>query len=259
MNIFKQFIKSLISPQAIASFRFQKIGKAILYVFFLMLIACIPLAFQIGSGLNALFNTVHTYVEELPSFYVEDGLLASDELNEPYISETDHGFIIIDPTGDLNPADISDYDIAYALLERSAVITVAGDPEVMGYQEIGVPFSSDQLLSMVETVNNLLPLIIFLIVLVVYLVGTGVKFIVILLLSLIMLLMKSSMANQLSYKQCWILSVYTATLPTIILVLFGTLNLLGMPLLFILYWIIAVIIITYVLKSIPKPKDPITE
>ncbi|MCR6110432.1 DUF1189 domain-containing protein [Bacillus sp. A301a_S52] len=259
MNIFKQFIKSLISPQTIASFRFQKIGKAILYVFFLMFIACIPLAIQIGSGLNSLFNTVHTYVDELPSFYVENGVLASDELNEPYIAETDHGFIIIDPTGDLNPVDTSEYDVAYALLERSAVITIAGEPEVVGYQEIGVPFSSDELLSMVETVNNLFPLILSLIVLGVYLVGTGVKFIVILLLSLIMLLMKSSMANQLSYKQCWILSVYTATLPTIIIVLFGTLNLLGIPLLFVLYWIIAIIIITYVLKGIPKPKESITD
>ncbi|UTR14417.1 DUF1189 domain-containing protein [Salipaludibacillus sp. LMS25] len=260
MNIFKQFIQSLISPKVIASFRFQKIGKAILYVFFLMLVACIPLATQTAIDLNAHFNTAHTFAKELPPFYVENGILTS-ELDDPYVSETEEGFtVIIDPTGELTPADISEYDFTFALFERNAVISIGGESNVISYQQMEVAFSSEQLLSMVETVNNLSPLVISFIILGIYLLGTAVTFIVTVLLSLITLLMKSSMASQLSYKQCWILSVYSVTLPTIMMAFFGMLNLLAyIPFSFLLYLIVAVIMITYVLKNIPQPKEPITE
>ncbi|PEA85158.1 hypothetical protein COL60_14600 [Bacillus pseudomycoides] len=45
MSVFTQLVKSLYSPKDMALFRFQKIGKTILYIMLLSLIATIPKTF----------------------------------------------------------------------------------------------------------------------------------------------------------------------------------------------------------------------
>ncbi|MGQ0517969.1 DUF1189 family protein, partial [Bacillus sp. D-CC] len=45
MSIFTQLVKSVYSPKDMALFRFQKIGKTILYIMLLCLITTIPRTF----------------------------------------------------------------------------------------------------------------------------------------------------------------------------------------------------------------------
>ncbi|MEH7657359.1 DUF1189 family protein, partial [Bacillus velezensis] len=49
MSIFTQLAKSVYSPKDMALFRFQKIGKTILYIMLLCLITTIPRTFFYGS------------------------------------------------------------------------------------------------------------------------------------------------------------------------------------------------------------------
>ena len=74
LNIFKQLWVSLYSPKDIASFQNQGIGKTILFVFFISLIAFLPSAFYFGTmivnGIDAMHETVS---EDLPAFEIKNG------------------------------------------------------------------------------------------------------------------------------------------------------------------------------------------
>ncbi|WP_183040883.1 DUF1189 domain-containing protein [Salipaludibacillus neizhouensis] len=259
MNIFKQFISSLHSPETIAKFRMQKIGKTILYVFFLMLITSIPFSIQLGANVNNLYTYVSTNVEEsIPDFSVENGILKSD-VEEPIITENDNTVIIFDPTGELTPLDLNEYQTAFALLDREAVLVIEGNPQPVSYQDLGTDISKAELSEHIETFGGLLPLIIGVMIVGLYLFTTALKFIGIFTLSVITLLLKRKTANQLNFKQGWVLSAYAVTLPTIIFAVFDAIGL-NIPFSFAIYWVIAIVMINLVLRNIPKPKQkPISD
>ncbi|WP_416149358.1 DUF1189 domain-containing protein [Salipaludibacillus sp. HK11] len=251
MNIFQQLIKSLHSPETISKFRFQKIGKTILYVFFLMLVVSIPMAIFIGINVTNIFNDVEgDVIDSIPDFSIENGVLHSD-IDEPMIIEDGDTTIIFDSTGEYRLEDAYQYDSALLLLEREAAFIAGGTPDTISYQEFGVNISKDQLNNFVNTVGDLLPLIISFIILLVYIFTTGMKFIGILVLSVITLLLKRNKAEQLSYRQGWVLSAYVVTLPTI---LFAIIDLIGIniPFSLAIYWIIATFMMISVLKYVPN-------
>lgn len=254
MNIIQQFIKSLHSPETIAKFRFQKIGKTILYVFFLMLITTIPMAVIVGSSISNMYNDIDTYMtDSFPDFTIENGVLHSDDTDEPVVMEEEGTTLVFDPTGDYTPADTTQYDNAFALLEREAVFVTDGVPQTVGYQEFGLDISKEQLMELVDTVGGLLPLLIALIVLVMYLFTTAMKFIGIFTLSVITLLLKRKVADQLNYKQGWVLSAYAVTLPTVMFAIIDTAGI-NIPFSFAIYWVIAIIMMNLVLKHVPAPQ-----
>ncbi|UCZ54539.1 DUF1189 domain-containing protein [Bacillus shivajii] len=255
MNIIQQFIKSLYSPETIAKFRFQKIGKAILYVFFLMLITSIPAGIMLGSGFNSLYNQVDTHLNDsVPDFTIQNGVLDAD-VEEPVVIDEEDGVIIFDPTGEYSLTDVSTYGDGFAMLEREAVFITGGITESFNYQQLGLNVSRDQVLEFSENVGGLLPLIIGLILVFMYIFTTGLKFIGIFTLSLITLFMKRNTASQLRYRHCWVLSVYAVTLPT---TLFAVIEALGIfiPFSFTIYWVIAIIMMYFVLREVPQPKQP---
>ncbi|PYZ94291.1 hypothetical protein CR194_01775 [Salipaludibacillus keqinensis] len=254
MNIIQQFIKSLYSPETIAKFRFQKIGKTILYVFFLMFIVSIPMAVLLGSSINNLYNDVEVHMDEsFPDFSIENGVLQSD-LEEPYISEDGDTTVIFDPTGEYTANDVAEFDNAFALLEREAAISTDGMPQTIGYQEFGINIAKDELLDLVNSVGDLLPLIISIFILFMYLFTTAMKFLGIFMLSVITLLLKRKVADQVSYRQGWVLSAYAVTLPTVIFAVFDTIGL-HIPFSLAIYWVIAIVIMNLVLRNIPSPKQ----
>lgn len=256
MNIIQQFIKSLHSPETIARFRFQKIGKSIMYVFFLMLIVSIPMAVLLGSNINGLFKSVENHmVDSFPDFTIENGVLKSN-VEEPMIIEEGNTTVIFDPTGEFRLEDASEYDTAFALLEREAAIITDGFPQTFGYQEFGVNISKDQLNDLVNTIGNILPLLISVIILLMYLFNTGLKFIGIFALSIITLLLKRKGASQLSYRQGWILSAYAVTLPTVMFALIDTIWV-NVPFSLTIYWVIAILMMNLVIRNISRPKEDI--
>lgn len=62
MNIFKQLFKSLYSPKDIAFYRFQGIGKTILYVFFLTLLSVIPTVYYFSAAVINGLDAAQTAV-----------------------------------------------------------------------------------------------------------------------------------------------------------------------------------------------------
>ncbi|MGA9227696.1 MAG: DUF1189 domain-containing protein, partial [Mesobacillus sp.] len=107
MNIFTQFAKSIYSPKDIALFRFQGIGKTILYVFLLTLISVIPASFYTAQAINDAVNSVKETMEsKLPYFTIENGVLLS-ELKEPLTINNGSITIIFDSTGAVEQKDMA--------------------------------------------------------------------------------------------------------------------------------------------------------
>lgn len=253
MNIIQQFIKSLYSPQTIAKFRFQKIGKTILYIFFFMLIATIPPSTMLGLSINQFFNQTEKHLTEtFPDFTIENGVLHSD-LGEPLVIEEDGEYIIFDSTGELTPIQVAEYDSAFALLQREAFFVADGVTQSISYQDIGISITRSETIDLVDSVGGILPLLVGLFVIFMYIFATGTKIIGIFALSLIALIMKNSRGLKLTYTHCWILAAYTATLPTMVLAMFDTLQL-QVPYTFAIYWTIAFVMLYFVFNNIPKPR-----
>ncbi|RNA68912.1 DUF1189 domain-containing protein [Alteribacter keqinensis] len=257
MNIFKQFIASLYSPKMIASFRHHKIGRAIGYVFLLMFITLIPLAISLGTTIYSFVNQLENHLEEnVPDFQIQNGLLTSDETDEPVINEEDGQTIIFDPSGELTQSDISgNYDEAIALLEREAILITNGvTQQPVSYQDLDLNLTKTQAVDMVEAFSGMLPLIISLIIVLMYLFYTASKFIGVTFLALIGFIFKKSVGlPNMTYKHSWVLAAFTVTLPTTIFALVNVTGL-NIPFQFGIYWTIAIVMLFQVLRYIPKPK-----
>ncbi|WP_181186228.1 DUF1189 domain-containing protein [Alkalicoccus urumqiensis] len=254
MSIFQQLIKSIYSPETIAKFRMAKIGRTIGYVFLLMLIASIPMIISISMFMSGLFQAGDQYLDDLPDFSIENGTLQSDE-DAPVIDDDDDMTVIFDSTGELQVEDLEEYGNLVALLERELVFVAGANADVIAYQDFGIDFSKSDLTGFYSTLSDLSFLIIGLVIVVVYLFNTGLKFIGIFTLSLIALAMKSSQAPQLKYRHCWVLAAYTVTLPTLLFALLEALGIL-IPFQFVIYWVIAAVMMNLVLRHVPKPKEP---
>ncbi|MBU9712111.1 DUF1189 domain-containing protein [Evansella tamaricis] len=259
MNIIQQFFKSIYSPETIAKFRMQKIGKTILYVFFLMLLVTIPPAVILGSSISSFYNkTEHHMVNTFPDFSIENGVLYSDE-TEPIIVEEDGEVIIFDSTGELTPSDLEGYETAFALLENDIVVITDGFHQTIWYQEVGINMTKGEAMELIESFGSVLPLIIGLIIFLTYIFTTGMKFFGIFTLSLIGLLLKRKNAANLSYKSVWVLSAYTVTLPTVLFAILDALRIQIPFFSFTLYWVIAIVMLYLVFTNIPQPREPVEE
>ncbi|MFP3490191.1 DUF1189 family protein, partial [Staphylococcus sp. SIMBA_130] len=71
-----------------ARFRFQKLGKPILYVFLLMLLSSVPIGIITAVSITNAYEDLKTHMGDLPEFTLEDGTLKSDQ-SEPLIKKED--------------------------------------------------------------------------------------------------------------------------------------------------------------------------
>ncbi len=134
MNIFKQFYKSIYSPKDIAVFRFQGIGKTILYVFFLTLLSVLPSIIYLSTTLATGIDSARTVIgDELPSFSIKDGQLSA-KTDVPIKITKDHFTIILDPTGAISENDVRDEGNAFALLKDKFVFASGGQTDTSAYR-----------------------------------------------------------------------------------------------------------------------------
>ncbi|WP_051556617.1 DUF1189 domain-containing protein [Alkalihalobacterium bogoriense] len=256
MNIFKQFLKSLHSPKDIALFRFQGIGKTILYVFLLMFIATLPSIISFGTTLSQAVNSVQEAFEyDIPYFEMNNGVLSSN-MNEPIIEEDDEGVFIFDTTGEVTYDDVVQHDTAVAILEHEIVMVESGQASSIFFDDLATMgmgnFTKDNIEGIVNSVGGMMPLIIAVIAVIMYLYNTALKFIGVTVLAVIGLIIKETLHANVKYRHLWIMSAYTVTLPTI---LFSYIKLLiTVPFSFLFYWLIAITMLTLVVKKVPKPK-----
>jgi hypothetical protein len=254
MNIFKQFFKSLYSPKDIAIFRFQGIGKTILFVFFLTLISVLPSIYYLSTTLSTGLDTARTVIgDEFPSFSIKNGQLTTTT-NVPIKINRDNFTIILDPTGAVSESDVEDEGNAFALLKDKFVLVTGGRTDTSPYSMLeGIDITKKSLLNFIDSIDGVKGIIIPVISLFLYLISSAANFIEISVLALIGLAIKNLSGRKLNYRQLWRMAAYSETLPTIFFTIMAAIKT-TVPNSFLINWFVAIIVLYLAINEIPKPK-----
>lgn len=254
MNIFKQFFKSLYSPKDIAIFRFQGIGKTILFVFFLTLISVLPSIYYLSTTLSTGLDTARTVIgDEFPSFSIKNGQLTTTT-NVPIKINRDNFTIILDPTGAVSESDVEDEGNAFALLKDKFVLVTGGRTDTSPYSMLeGIDITKKSLLNFIDSIDGVKGIIIPVISLFLYLISCAANFIEISVLALIGLAIKNLSGRKLNYRQLWRMAAYSETLPTIFFTIMAAIKT-TVPNSFLINWFVAIIVLYLAINEIPKPK-----
>ncbi|WP_040207989.1 DUF1189 domain-containing protein [Neobacillus jeddahensis] len=254
MNIFKQFYKSLYSPKDIALFRFQGIGKTILFVFFLTFISVLPSIFYLSTALSTGIDTARSILtDEAPAFTVKDGQLTA-ETTVPVTISRDNFTIIIDPTGAITESDVEDQGNTFALLKDKFALASGGRIDASPYSMLeGMTISKENLVNFIDTIGGMKGIIIPIVSLFIYLFSSAASFIEISILALIGLVLKNLLGRKLNYRQLWRMAAYSETLPTVFFTIMAAIKT-SVPNSFIINWFVVIIILYLAINEIPKPK-----
>jgi Protein of unknown function (DUF1189) len=254
MNIFQQFYKSVYSPKDIARFRFQGIGKTILYVFFLSFISILPPIIYLSTTLVSGINTTKTVIQkEFPSFSIKNGQLKADT-KVPIKINKENFTIILDPSGAVTESDVEDEGNAFALLKDRFVLVTGSRTDSSPYSMFeGMSLTKSNLLNFIKTVDSVKGIIIPVIAIFLYLFSSASSFIEISILALIGLAIKSLVGRNLNYRQLWRMAAYSETLPTIFFTIMAAIKT-PVPNSFIINWFVVIIVLYLSMKEIPKPK-----
>jgi hypothetical protein len=257
MNIFKQFYKSTYSPKDIASFRFQGIGKTILYVFLLTLLSILPAIYYLSTMLTAgIEDTKSVMNNELPSFTIDNGSLSA-ETDVPLTIDKGDFTIMIDPTGVTTTEDVEDANNAIALLKNEIAVAAGGRIDTYSYSMLeGLTLSKEDFIDIVDTIDGMKGIIIPVMSLIMFLFSSAVNFIEVSILAWFGLLLKGLAGKNISYRHLWRMAAYSVTLPTLFFTIMSALNT-PVPNSFIINWFVEIIILYLALKEIPSEKTNI--
>jgi hypothetical protein len=257
MNIFVQFLKSLYSPKDIAKFRFQGIGKTILFVFLLTLLSILPTTFQFVSAINnGLELTKDTLKEDVPPFIIENGQLSLDSTT-PYILERKGIKIIIDGTGSINQSDINQTETVIALLKTEFLFMAGGQAQSSSYSLFPeMKLTNQDIVDFLHSMEGLKYIFLPIMIVIIYIFSSGVKFVEVSILALIGLFVKNLLKRNVPYRQAWRIAAYSATLPTVFFTIMASLQT-QVPNGFIINWIVSIIVLTLAIKEIPMKKQKV--
>lgn len=255
MNIFMQFYKSIYSPKDIATFRFQGIGKTILYVFLLSLLSILPSVIFISSSISTGIDSVRAVIhDELPSFSIKNGQLSA-KTSVPITINKNHFTIILDPTGAVTPKELDGSDNTFAILKNEFVFVAGGKAENYAYSMLnGTSVTSKDILHFVDMVNGVKGIFIPVIAFILYLFTSAASFIEVSILALIGLWLKNVAGRKLNYRQLWRMAAYSETLPTLFFTIMSAIKT-NVPWSFFINWFIVILILYLVINEIPKPKN----
>lgn len=254
MNIFKQLYKSIYSPKDIALFRFQGIGKTILYVFFLTLISILPSVIYLSTALTTGVDTARTIItDELPDFSIQDGHLTADT-KVPITLNKDDFSIILDPTGAISADDIQDEGNSFAMLKDQFVLAAGGRFDTYPYSMLeGLNIAKGDIVDFINTVGGIKWIIIPVVSVFIYLFACAGSFIEVTVLALIGLLLKNLLGRKLNYRQLWRMAAYSETLPTLFFTIMAAIKT-TVPNSFMINWFVVIIVLYLAINEIPKPK-----
>lgn len=254
MNIFNQLIKSLYSPKHISMFRFQGIGKTILYVFLLSLLSIIPTIIHFTTFTNEALNGVKTtLINDLPSFTISDGTLHSDS-NEPIVLEKNHITIVFDSSGQVNTKDLSKYSDVVGILSKDFVIRSSDQEQSTPYTMLqGIHLNKNKILDFIKSAESMkfifLPVAMFFL----YLFTAGMTFIKITIFAFIGTILANSLLRNLPYRQSWRITAYSITLSTIFFAIMELLKT-RIPGSALLDWLVTIIVLYLTIKEMPQKK-----
>lgn len=255
MNVFKQFFKSLYSPRDIAAFRFQGIGKTILYVFLLTLLSVLPTIYYFSTAIMSGADAAReSLAEDIPDFTIEKGELNSDQ-KAPIIINKNSFTIVFDSTGTANKEELADSNMALAMLKDEFMFVAGGQVQSYSYSMAGdLTLTKEEAVSFLDSIDSVLVIFIIIMALVIYLFSTAVKFIEVSVLALIGLLLRSIAGRRLQYRHLWRMAAYSVTLPTVFFAVMGVLQT-TVPSGFMINWFVSIIILMLAIKEVPLPKS----
>lgn len=252
MTIFKPFIKSLYSPQAIARIRFQKIGIAILYVFFLSFLAALPSAYNMATAIFHASNDFSGILDrDIPDFSIEDGQLSTAE-TAPVKGQQDQFMVVLDPAEAYDTEQIEEKQNAIAFLKNKLVVATNGQAMEFDYSMFPSDLSKNEISNLSGQFQSIfVPVFIALI----FFFSAASKFIEVSLLAVLGILIKNMQGkrNMLPYKQLWTMASYAATLSTVFFAIMTALQT-EVPSPLLLNWFIHFIILYLAIKEIPPKR-----
>ena len=255
MNIFKQLWRSLHSPKSIASYRFAGIGRTILYVFLLSLLASVPAFIQSSSGFSKGAAALEDTIQDLPPFEIANGELQTDR-KESAVHEKGHFDVYFDPgeTWTANDIELSS-DNALAILKKEFVIVADGKAQILSYELIkGFPVTDKDIAAFMDQANSVKSIVVILWCLTTFMAVASWKIIELSFMAFMAKLIASRFYPKLQYRHFWRLMAYSITLPTVFFMLMDFLetDVIGGAT---VYWGISFAILYLALKEIPKPKQ----
>jgi hypothetical protein len=257
MNILTQLIKSIYSPIDIARFRFQGIGKTILYVFMLTLLSIIPVSYYLASGISEAAESVkETMKTEIPSFTIEQGELKS-EIKAPITIKSESFTLIFDSTGTVEQKDLAGMDATFAMLKKEAVLAAGTETNSFSYTLFGAETMTKQdIQKLLNSASSSFPIWIGLLLIFIFVFSSGMKFIEVSILALFGLLLKNLAGKNLQYKQLWRMASYSVTLPTIFFAIMTLLKT-TVPYSFAINWFVGSMILLLAIKEVSSPKKKV--
>lgn len=255
MNILKQFVKSLYSPRDIAAFRFQGIGKTILYVFLLTLLSVLPSSFYFALTLQDAVTSSRAVIEsELPEFSIHEGQLRS-AAREPISIKNGSFTMVFDSTGAVDIEDFAETNSTFGLLKDHAVLNAGGQSNTIPYTLLdNESLSKKDMLSLIDRAGAFLPIFTGLFFVAIYILSSGMKFIEITLLAFCGLLLKHLAGKNLEYRHLWRMAGYSVTLPTLFFAVMALLKT-DVPNGFLINWFVSSMILLLAIKEIPSQKN----
>ncbi|MGE7759244.1 DUF1189 domain-containing protein [Peribacillus sp. NPDC097895] len=252
MNIFKQLWVSLYSPKDIASFQNQGIGKTILYVFFVSLIAFLPSAYYFGTmmvdGIDAMHETVS---EDLPQFEIKNGTLTTEN-GEPFAMNKNGYQIFVDGTGTLTAEKVAaKSDEAVALLKSELVFVSGGNVQSSPYSLL--EGDNQEISTWLDSVESVLPIILPLLLLILYLFTASGIFIKVTILAAFGLLFKNALGRSSSYRHLWRIGAYSITLSTIFFTIMDSFQA-TVPFASFISWFVTLMMLYLSIKETPANK-----
>jgi hypothetical protein len=256
MNIFKQVYKSLYSPKDIASFRFQGIGKTILFVFFLTILSILPSVYFFNTAISTGIGTASSIIKnDLPPFSISNGQLHTKS-SVPVTINKENFTIFLDSTGAITEKKLEMTDNGLALLKNKVVIIVGGKQETYPYSMMDTfKISNQDLLNLIDSLNGVKFIIFPIIALFIYLLSSASIFIEISILALIGLGLKNMTGRKLNYRQLWRMAAYSETLPTLFFTIMAALKT-TVPSSFLINWFVAILVLLLAINETPKLKKP---
>lgn len=256
MNIFTQFFKSLYSPKHIASFRFQGIGKTILFAFLLAFVSILPTAIYSTSAiLDGVDETAKALKTDFPAFQIKDGTLHSEE-NRPQVIYKGDIEIHFDSTGELKADDLLDTStIIVGMLKKEIVVMANGSSQSIPYSMFqGLTIDNETASNFLKTAQSSLYIFIGLVIFIMYLVTATIQFLEITLLAYIGQLLISMTGRRANYGQLWRMSTYSFTLA---ITFFTIMNFIMVPVIgaFYVKWFVTIMVLYLAIKEMPVPKS----
>lgn len=255
MNLLKQFVKSLYSPRDIAAFRYQGIGKTILYVFLVTLLSILPTSLYIALSIQDAVTSSRAVIEsELPEFSIQEGKLRS-EAREPITIKNGSFTMVFDSTGAVELEDFAETNSVFGLLKNHAVLNAGGQRNTIPYTLLtNEMLSKKDMLSLIDRAGAFLPIVTGLFFIAIYILSSGMKFIEITLLALFGILVKHVSAKNLEYRHLWRMAAYSVTLPSLFFTIMALLKT-DVPNGFLINWFVSSMVLLLAIKELPSQKN----